>query len=101
MTLDEVTREIEGRGLMVVLLAEGQIALRGDKAQATPRLLAVLAWHREILLEQLAQKREREWILPKGTYRARSLRDDWHPPGAMSWRYAGETHWQSLEGVTV
>ena len=54
MTTEQLLELIAARGLRVVLLPDGRPALRGDRAAATPALLAALKWHREELVRRAA-----------------------------------------------
>lgn len=107
MTTDAVLAELARRGLQPEL-RDGRPVLRGDKDRMTPRLRAVLSWHREEIVKRLMPKPVREWLWRSGRRYRESPEDSWlygredrHPSGAWWWRFEGEDEWRAVEGRPV
>lgn len=105
MTTDEILAVLKDRGLAVVCDDGGNLALRGDKAQATPALLRVLAFHKGELVERFRPKPAMELLWPgpppyqgDGCVSPHWFPDAGWPCGAKFWRYVGETEWQPIPG---
>lgn len=105
MTTDELLKLLAGRGLRVVRDAAGKLALRGDRAAATDRLMKALGFHRTELeklfptkLEELGQPKEKQYLWRFG--QTATLPASGPPPvGAWWFRYVGETEWRPVPGT--
>lgn len=103
MTTDEVLAVLRERGLEVVL-KDGEPALRGNAAEATPKLLRVLKLHRAEILRRLLPHPLREWLWRTGHRDTECPTDAkygdpaHHPAGAWWWRMRGEEGWHAVPG---
>ncbi len=124
MTTDALLALLSDRGLAVVALEGGQLALHGPRTEATPSLLAVLAFHKAELSRRLGvgeqAEPEAEECAPGAQaepaecdlWRAEYLWRFGHrfeqslllpaPVGAWWWRFAGSAgEWMPVAGRPV
>lgn len=101
MTTDELLSRLAELGIRVVLGDNGKPRLKGDTSTVTPKLLKVLKWHRDNIIERMKPKPPREFLWRLGqTYKdVDNMPATWHPTGAWWWRYEGDTVWQPIPGT--
>ena len=98
LTLDRILADIQARELRL-FVREGKLRVVGPKGACTPRLLAVLRWRKQEIIDRLCPPLwvPREWLWRTG-HRYREMGPgEPHPAGAWWWRYEGETGWRVIE----
>jgi hypothetical protein len=63
MTTDDLMGRLARRGLEVIVRPDGSTCLRGDRSQATPRLLRVIRHHRAEILRRAGWEPSRRVVL--------------------------------------
>lgn len=101
MSTGDLLREVEERGLRIVLI-DGQPRLQGPASLMTKALLNVLRHHREEIIKRLQPKRLRQFLYRAGhVYRESGDEGgpEWFPAGAWWYRIEGETKWKVIPGA--
>ncbi len=97
MTLEQLLKICQDRGLKLELTPYGEPVLRGPKGAATPALLRCLKLHRLRIMERLSGRRVREYRWASGLTLAVVTPDAGHASAAVAWRYAGEARWRGMD----
>lgn len=98
MTTEELLSILKDRGLTVVQDGN-QLALRGDKKQATPALMRVLKLHREKIIKIISPPPATEVRWNTGLVGIRHPESKTWPVGAWWWRMSGEKDWKPIPGT--